>query len=457
MEINGNNNNLTNDMADNVVVDDDSKVEESSVGEHHHSSHSHHHGGHHSHSHHSEHRGHGHHSGRRRHRRRHHSSSKKKKAGLNVKFGKKTIILFCVLLAIFAIVVTAYEFRQYDFLEHTSADELSDILTVEVINQEGVLVKDAIKKYLLIDLLNPENASITPTSLSMGEGRLDAQVPVAIKLSTKEGSARAYKIEIADNDTFLNSTVSYYEAASGIYEFEHLYTNTTYYYRVTVYTGSGVDSVTGYFKTADTPRILSVDGLSKVRDIGNWKTDSGKRIKQGLLLRGTEMDGAVESGYHLTNDGLADMLEVFGIKTDIDLRADTITSKDALGSRVDHIYYDMVMYDGAFTEAGKEKIRMVFADLANPDIYPVYLHCTYGCDRTGTVCYILEALLGVSRGDCLKEYGLSNMNIANIKIVENGLKNYEGNTLKEQAESYLLSCGVTEYQIESIRKIFLGE
>ena len=151
MEIKENNNSLTNDMVDNVVVDGDSKVEESSACEHHHSSHSHHHSGDHSHSHHSEHRrGHGHHSGRRRHRRRHHSSSKKKKAGLNVKFGKKTIILFCVLLAIFAIVVAAFEFRQYNFLDHTSADELSDILTVEVINQEGVLVKDAIKKYLLI-------------------------------------------------------------------------------------------------------------------------------------------------------------------------------------------------------------------------------------------------------------------------------------------------------------------
>jgi protein tyrosine/serine phosphatase len=85
------------------------------------------------------------------------------------------------------------------------------------------------------------------------------------------------------------------------------------------------------------------------------------------------------------------------------------------------------------------------------------LHCTYGCDRTGTVCYLLEALLGVSRGDCLRDYGLSNLRPENIQAVENGLANYEGDTLKEQAESYLLSCGVSEYQINSIRNIFLGE
>ena len=151
------------------------------------------------------------------------------------------------------------------------------------------------------------------------------------------------------------------------------------------------------------------------------------------------------------------MLEVLGIKTDIDLRANTVTSMDALGSRVEHKYYDMVMYDGIFTDAGKDKIRMVFADLANPENYPIYLHCTYGCDRTGTVCYLLEALLGVSRGDCLRDYGLSNLNIANIQAIENGLKAYAGDTLKEQVESYLLSCGISEYQINSIRNIFLGD
>ena len=267
----------------------------------------------------------------------------------------------------------------------------------------------------------------------------------------------SYKIELALDEHFSDATVTYLEAVFGICEFEHLYTNTQYFYRVTAYTGKGIAVVTGSFKTADTPRILSIEGISNVRDIGNWRTDSGKRIKQGLLFRGTELDGSVESGYHLTNEGLMDMLQVLGIKTDLDLRAQTVISMDALGSRVEHRYYDMVMYAEIFTDAGKEKVRMVFSDLANPDNYPIYLHCTYGRDRTGTVCYLLEALLGVSRGDCLKDYGLSNMNIANIQAVEEGLKTYAGTTLKEQAEAYLLSCGISEYQIESIRNIFLGD
>ena len=444
-------NDTTVQRKEKVVLDiDHSSVDENIPSEHHKSHHhSSHHSSHHSHhgSHHGKHRG-GHHH-------RSHKHNSKKKFKFTSKLG--WMIVICTVI-LFIVLVVIIDGRRTDHSDPSIGDQTSGILNVEVYNQEGLLVKNAVNKYLLTDLLNPANANVLPSQFAnKDEGRLDTQVPVSLRLSVKEGSAISYKIELATNDSFANPQIYYLESSSGVFDFKHLYTNTTYYYRVTVYTRQGTDTAMGQFKTADTPRILSIDGLSNVRDIGNWRTDSGKRIKQGLLIRGTEMDGAVESGYHLTNAGLVDMLEIFGIKTDIDLRAQTATSKDALGSRVDHKYYDMVQYDGIFTDYGKEKIRMVFADLANPDNYPIYLHCTYGCDRTGTICYLLEALLGVSRGDCLKDYGLSNLNIANIQVIENGLKSYEGDTLKEQVESYLLSCGVSEYQISSIRNIFLGD
>jgi protein tyrosine/serine phosphatase len=118
----------------------------------------------------------------------------------------------------------------------------------------------------------------------------------------------------------------------------------------------------------------------------------------------------------------------------------------------------MAMYSGIFTEEGMAKVKAVFTDLANPNNYPMYLHCTYGCDRTGTICYLLEALLGVSRGDCLRDYGLSNLPLHLIREVESGLANYgETLTLKQQTELYLISCGVSMDEISSIREIFLGE
>lgn len=361
-----------------------------------------------------------------------------------------SVILTCVL----AIVVFKVDKKGSDNQQNQGLS--NDYLVISMKNKDGVLVSQAITKYLKNDLLNEKNADVIPSDfLTQGE-RLDGQISVGINLSTKKAIALCYKIELADNPDFNQARVDYVYA-DGLYEFKHLYANMEYFYRVTVYAKSGVDSETGAFTTSDTPRFLSIDGLYNVRDIGNWMTDTGKRIKQGLLIRGVELDGAVERAYHLTNTGLKDMLDILGIKTDMDLRTEKTEMMDALGSRVDHKYYDMVMYEDIFTEVGKAEIRDVFADLANPSNYPIYLHCTYGVDRTGTVCYLLEALLGVSAEDCLKEYGLSNMKITNIKLIENGLKEYDGNTLKEQTESYLLSCGITEDQIQSIRNIFLGE
>lgn len=374
------------------------------------------------------------------------------------------IIAIVLCATIFAVAALYFLFNKTDTGEDpflTSPDSTptdTNTLVVLVNNDDGILVKEAILKFLAVDISDDANYRILPGTFSKGDERLDIQVPVSLTLFLKEGNALSYKIELSDNESFTDATIGYLEAYTGTYEFEHLYADTTYYWRVTAYTNDGSETATGSFTTADTPRILTIDGLSNVRDIGGWMTDSGKKIKQGLLIRGTEADGAVESEYTLTDKGLSDMLDVLGIKTETDLRPKTDATRDIFGTSVQHKYYDMAQYEAIFTDAGKEKIRALFADLAEPGNYPMYMHCTYGLDRTGTVCYILEAMLGVSKGDCRRDYGLSNnTRVKALWPIEEGLEKYDGETLKEQAESYLLSCGVTESQIESIRNIFLED
>lgn len=442
MSLMENNNDLINDIDDVVITEseDDNKEIETSQREHHHSHQRHHR----------------HHSSSHRHHHRH-KSRKKNDKKLKFKNALAIIISLCILLSMFAFAVVKLELDKMKLLANQSVELTSDILTVDVENSEGEIVVDAVNQYLLTDMLNPENASITPKSFAGKGDRIDIQIPVTLKFSVKEGNAIFYKLEIATDVAFSNIETVFVEADKSLYQFKYLYANTTYYYRVTVYMQEGTKTVTGQFKTVDTPRILNVDGIYNVRDIGNWKTESGKRIKQGLLLRGTELDGAVENTYRLTSKGFNDMINELNIKTEMDLRAKTDNTKDALGISVKHNYYSMVFYDEIFTDKGKETVRNIFADLANKDNYPIYLHCTHGCDRTGTVCYLLEALLGVSREDCLKEYGLSNLTVESIIKVENGLKAYGGETLSQQTESYLLSCGISKYEIDCIRNIFLGE
>lgn len=421
--------------------------------EHHHSSSSHHHS---SSSHHSS--GSHHHSSSSRHKRhkrhRHHSSRRKAPKMVPLWLMLLSIVTIAALFA--AIYISNNKPDGSDGQQQLSTPDME--LNVTVNNGEGALVCDAVQQYLAVDLLNPQNGQITPHSFNTAKDKIDAEVPVSLNLSVSNGEASHYKIELADNVDFKGAKVEVIDGSRTAYEFKHLFVNSDYYFRVTAYTTEGEKVSTGHFQTANTPRILSIDGISNVRDIGNWRTDSGKRIRQGLLYRGTEMDGAVESGYHITNEGLMDMLTNLGIKTDIDLRGKTDITKDALGAGVNHKYYNMVMYGEIFTEDGKDVTRAVFTELANADNYPIYLHCTYGRDRTGTVCYLLEAILGVSQGDCIKEYGLSNATPLDILSLHNQLMaEVPGDSLKQKAENYLISCGINEYQIEAIRNIFLED
>ena len=38
---------------------------------------------------------------------------------------------------------------------------------------------------------------------------------------------------------------------------------------------------------------------------------------------------------------------------------------------------------------------------------PVYFHCIYGADRTGTLAFLLESLLGVGENELAKDYELT--------------------------------------------------
>lgn len=243
----------------------------------------------------------------------------------------------------------------------------------------------------------------------------------------------------------------------------NLYTNAQYYYRLTVTLSDGkVLTAEGKFQTADTPRILTVDGLVNLRDIGGWKTVDGKQIRQGLLYRGSELDGAVESSYCISEEEIDQFLSELGIRTDLDLRSPDVALPEPypLGDGVKHTYYDAVAYKSIFTKEGKETIRAIFSDLANPEDYPIYLHCTYGLDRTGTVCYLLELLLGVSEADATRDYCLSILHhrtasIKNFNQMNTLLYRLDGESMAEKVEGYLLSAGVTAEEIASIRTIFL--
>ena len=242
---------------------------------------------------------------------------------------------------------------------------------------------------------------------------------------------------------------------------DNLKTGTTYHYQVEV---SG-KQYSGTFQTAASNRFVSVPGTQNLRDIGGYQTLDGKTVKQGLLIRGCELDGIKNEEYFLADEDVAAVQQTFGFVYDLDLRSPEIIEGDCpsrLGGEVRHKFYDAPTYAQIFRSEYSDSMRQIFADLANPENYPMYLHCTWGRDRTGTVVLLLQGLLNVSEEDMLREYRLTGYvtpavatnNKMDVVLLK--LQAYEGDTLQEKIVSYLTTeIGVTQEEIESIQSIFL--
>ena len=252
----------------------------------------------------------------------------------------------------------------------------------------------------------------------------------------------------------------------------NLIPNTTYSYKVCALCadGSPVLVKSGSFKTtADKPRMLNIDGIQNVRDIGGYTGLNSKTVKYGLLYRGAAMDEAIAGPFRITDAGKHEMVSRVGIRTDVDLRYGYTES--ALGVGVDLVKTSSgyESYAEAITNATqrgnfKALLESIVTQLTNGK--PAYIHCSGGCDRTGTFVFLLLGLLGVSESDLAKEYELSslsaigagryrNSTVYNYKGMVDAIKAYSGTTITERFVAFATDCGVTSSTITGFRNLML--
>ena len=414
---------------------------------------------------------HHHHSHHHHH---HQKNGKKNKFKYFFRHNKKRIRYIAVIFVlVIALIVTAL-FLDYEKKYKGAAGEdknivvTNDSIQIEIpFYTEAVsLISPAVNEYLNSDLSS--GAAGFYKKYEKNGGRADIGLPMEFCYNIKgipEGySVSGSKILISESFSLENSMVYVPKNNSKSVYIYNLKTGTQYYYRIELTLSDGsVTSAQGSFKTAATPRMLNIEGAVNVRDIGGWKTESGKTVRQGLLIRGSEIDGAIDSDFFIKKEGIKELVTNLGVRTEMDLRSptDNEESTHPLGDNVKHIYYGVHMYTDAFSGQGITALKNVFSDLADSSNYPVYMHCTYGMDRTGTVCYLLGALLGVDKQDLMQEYQLSAFYYGSVNDEEMTafiarLETYSGNNTMEKAESFLLSIGVTPQEIASIRSIFLS-
>ncbi len=285
-------------------------------------------------------------------------------------------------------------------------------------------------------------------------------VPLQFKYTISGGDGLLYISEYADMS---NPKQYILEEDNKAINIDNLKTGTKYYYKVHV----GENVYTGKFETAEGTRYIYIPGVYNTRDIGGYTTLDGKIVRQGLIIRGTELDGLVEANYFLRQEDREAVQKQFGFVYEMDLRESFTYSEgyvSRLGEGVEHNFYTAPMYGNIFSDINADEVKKVFSDLADPQNYPMYLHCTYGCDRTGTIVYLLQGLLNMPEDEMMREYRMSAFfspqytNSARMEVVVEGLEKYKGDTIQEKIENFLKEdIGVTQKEIESIRNILLED
>ena len=225
-------------------------------------------------------------------------------------------------------------------------------------------------------------------------------------------------------------------------------------------------------------RMIHVpNSVHNFRDIGGWSCDGGT-VKYGMIYRGAQLSyysSGSEAVYSLINStGIHYLRDICKIRCEIDLRTDaqvTGISSSPLGEDIEYIHYpysdasytDIINPTGSYASQTKTMMTKIMENIAHG--IPTYIHCQAGADRTGTICMVLEALLGVAGRDCDKDFELTTFYYqgsyyrprtdSNWVALRNYINGLPGDTLRDKTVSWCKLMGIQASLINRYRKAMI--
>ena len=237
----------------------------------------------------------------------------------------------------------------------------------------------------------------------------------------------------------------------------------------------GKGSASATFRTEDRPpRLLRIPGVPNARDLGGWRAAGGRRVRQGLLYRSAnlcenanECPPGAPPRPRLDAAGVHFVTNALGVRTELDLRApEACAGLDGspLGPSVRRVEISSGCYGQMDEPWAKEACRKCLETIADAESLPLLIHCSSGQDRTGTLAFLVNGLLGVAPEDLVRDWEASalwkderdwfnrNNTYAALLAV---MDRYPGETLNERIEAYVLSTGFPADGIARLRSLLL--
>ena len=268
--------------------------------------------------------------------------------------------------------------------------------------------------------------------------------PAGASVDTSSG-----ELTVADRDNGGTLTMT---AGSGTTSIYNLTPNTE-----SVFTEKKNSAITatGVLKPLGACRVIKTGSMQNVRDIGGWDCDGGT-VRYNRIIRGYTL-------YNASSDDKKLLKDLLKIRLDVSLQYTSDNNyygSSQLGGDVDFIHpcnsglwYDEILQN---TNAGT-LFNAIFQAAANGKAQ--YIHCAQGADRTGTVMYIIESVLGMSESDKDKDFELTSYSAAErlrsktdyiaLKTAVNALS---GSSVRNKLVKWLVSKGVTIELINAFRQ-----
>ena len=191
--------------------------------------------------------------------------------------------------------------------------------------------------------------------------------------------------------------------------------------------------------------------VPNARDLGGTPVGSGAAVACGAVYRGPPLAGLSSEGCRV--------FETLGIRTVIDLRIEgerDLVPEAACVANVANIVsapmpipYTVSAADYIADLDAKTSLAAAFAALGDPAAYPIYIHCTWGRDRTGVLAAVILSALGATRADIIQEYLISQQTVgafpASLTAVLDEIE------LRGGIEAVLTAAGVTPAQLAMLR------
>ena len=174
------------------------------------------------------------------------------------------------------------------------------------------------------------------------------------------------------------------------------------------------------------PLSEQFEKIRNVRELGGLRTDDGRAIRPGRLIRTAKLYRATRRDIRILNNlGLARIFDLRGsdeiahqpdptvrgaawvhVPAMPDFRGTDLSAQEANQIFNSDPVYGLraVYHEMARAEVSHDAYRLFFQEILSADGHPVLWHCAQGKDRTGVAALLLLTALGVPQETAMADY-----------------------------------------------------